>query len=233
MSNFISFSLFGTHPMYLHGMIRNAQLAREVYPGWKVVCYCDIDVPSKLIDQLRALKVDVRAGDPDVKNQMFWRLLIAEEPTMTRFIVRDCDSRLSVRERSAVDDWIHSELQFHVMGDHIHHWLPVGGGLFGAVKGALKPIKEMIVRSGLAKVPYRRENGYNLDQIFLANYVLPQVSGRVLRHDSCCRKLYPWAKPFPNGCHFNDMSFVGEIIDEREQPNWHHRQQRVNFMTPA
>jgi len=34
---------------------------------------------------------------------MFWRFLVADDPTVDRFIIRDSDSRLNARERFAVE----------------------------------------------------------------------------------------------------------------------------------
>ncbi len=230
--NYIAFSLFGSDPMYLFGMVRNAQLAKEIYPGWKVICWCDKGLPSELIQNLQKLKVDVRGPEPGILNQMFWRFIVADEPDLERFIVRDTDSRFNARERSAVDEWIESELPFHVMADHPAHWLPMGGGLWGATGGVIKGMRKLILDSNLASEPYIRHKGYNQDQVFLQRYILPLAKGKILRHDSCCRQLYPWAKPFPSGCCFGDNRFVGEVFDADDKPNPWQWQQRVNFQTP-
>ncbi len=37
---------------------------------------------------------------------MFWRLLVASDGTVDRFVVRDVDSSLGAREKAAVDEWI-------------------------------------------------------------------------------------------------------------------------------
>lgn len=229
--NFISFSLFGRAPIYLAGMIRNAQLAREHYPGWRVVVYADKNVPEQVTDDLRKLYCDVRALDPDVPNQMFQRFLVADDPACKRFIIRDADSRLGPRERAAVDEWIESGLDFHVMSDHPFHWPPIGGGMWGARANAIKGMKALILKSKLTDKPYAFNTAYNKDQVFLRRYVLPLAKGKLLRHDSCCRDIFPDAMPFPGGCCFGDERFVGEVFDERDQPNPWHWQMRVPFMT--
>ena len=41
---------------------------------------------------------------------MFWRFLVADDPSVDRFIVRDSDSRLNARDAFAVVDWIRSDV---------------------------------------------------------------------------------------------------------------------------
>ncbi len=65
---------------------------------------------------------------------MFWRFLIADDLTVDRFLIRDADSRylftiaasihfdrFSMRELHAVNEWIASGKQLHVMRDHPYH----------------------------------------------------------------------------------------------------------------
>jgi hypothetical protein len=117
------------------------------------------------------------------------------------------------------------------MSDHPYHWPPMGGGMWGAKGGAIKDMKKMILASRTADQPYTKDTGYNKDQVFLRRFVLPLTKGRLLRHDSCCRDVYPDARPFPGGCCFGDNRFVGEVWDEHDKPNPWHWQLRVNFMT--
>ena len=45
---------------------------------------------------------------------------------------RDLDSRLSLREFSAVNEWLlHSAKPFHIMRDHFYHSQPIVGGMWG------------------------------------------------------------------------------------------------------
>lgn len=46
---------------------------------------------------------------------MFWRWLVAEDPDVERFLIRDVDSRLNEREARAVDEWILSGKAYHIM----------------------------------------------------------------------------------------------------------------------
>lgn len=68
-----------------------------------------------------------------------WRYYVSTDPTVSRFVARDIDARLSHRDKAAVDEWIDSGLYFHTMHDHVAHQPPIMGGLFGAVGGFLNP----------------------------------------------------------------------------------------------
>lgn len=229
--NCVSFSLFGNNPVYCVGAVRNAELAKSIFPKWTCVFYADDKVPSLTKTTLENLGAVVRPGHQRIKNQMFWRFLIADDPEVERFIVRDTDSRLSVREFNAVSAWISSGLKFHSMRDHPAHTLPLGGGLWGAVKGACPPMAKSIMESKLATKPYERETSYGLDQTFLTNWIYPIAKKSLMEHDSCRRNIYPAALPFPDGCRFSEPRFVGEIIDEKERPHPIHWQMRLNHCT--
>ena len=49
----ISYSLWSDIPKYNFGAIRNAELAREIFPDWTVRFYIGTSVPNETVDQLR------------------------------------------------------------------------------------------------------------------------------------------------------------------------------------
>jgi hypothetical protein len=60
---------------------------------------------------------------------MFWRFLVADDPTVDRYIIRDADSRLNMREKLAIDEWIASGKKIHILRDHPNHGdFPISGG---------------------------------------------------------------------------------------------------------
>ena len=65
---------------------------------------------------------------------MFWRFEPAGEEDVDVMISRDTDSRLNLREKFAVEEWLESDKGFHIMRDHPHHGYPVLGGMWGANK---------------------------------------------------------------------------------------------------
>ena len=58
---------------------------------------------------------------------MMWRFLVTDDLSVDYFIVRDVDSRLSLRESLAVMDWtrLHSDKAFHCIRDHPSHGLVI------------------------------------------------------------------------------------------------------------
>lgn len=229
--NAIAYTLFGNNPLYVVGALRNAEMIETVFPGWKAVFYLGDDVPPDTADRLMALGAIVRGGDRGIKNEVFRRFLIADDASVERFLVRDTDSRLLLRDYRAVQAWIESGLPFHAVRDHPHHTPPLMAGLWGGTTGLLPNMHGMILESGFANQPFNRETLYGADQTFLARYVWPQVYGRCLEHDSCTRHIYPTALPFPDGCQLGDARFVGEIVDANEVPNPIGWQMRINYMT--
>ena len=76
---------------------------------------------------------------------MFWRFLVADDPSVDRFIVRDSDSRLNVRDAYAVVDWIRSGRAVHSVRDHPNHDRPLNGGMWGATRGFLQDCPAVVV----------------------------------------------------------------------------------------
>ena len=60
---------------------------------------------------------------------------IPDDPTVEFALVRDVDSRPTVRELLAVNEWVSSGLKFHTIRDHLQHRVPVMGGMFGMRRG--------------------------------------------------------------------------------------------------
>ena len=59
-------------------------------------------------------------------------------------VVRDCDSRLNLRERVAVREFERSkDKRFHLMYEHMHPKNTVFGGMFG-VRGVIPKIRDEI-----------------------------------------------------------------------------------------
>jgi hypothetical protein len=59
--------------------------------------------------------------DLDFIPPKIWRFLPAGDETVSIMASRDLDSPLTKRERTAVDEWLFSNLSFHSMRDHPYH----------------------------------------------------------------------------------------------------------------
>jgi hypothetical protein len=61
-----------------------------------------------------------------------WRFLPLGDPLVDIFVVRDLDSRLTQRERVAVEEWENSNYTVHAMRDNSNHGTSLLGGMWGA-----------------------------------------------------------------------------------------------------
>jgi len=202
----ISFSIWGTNPKYLVGAIRNAELAKKIYPDWICRFYIGQSVPSQIIFQLEEyenVQIVMRPEFGDWTG-MFWRFLPATEQGVEVMISRDTDSRLSYREKAAVDVWLKSDKKFHIMRDHPWHRFPILGGMWGAKKGAIDNIKELIDN-------FAQQNVYGTDYKFFESVIIPILSPEnVLVHDEFFNgEMFPVTR--------NNYEFVGQVFDENEE----------------
>jgi tetratricopeptide (TPR) repeat protein len=179
--NVIAFSLYGVAPAHCDGAVRNAMAAHYLYPEWRCRFYVDESVPTGVSDRLlREGAQVVRVGGlPAGRYGTFWRFLIADDEAVDRYLVRDCDACLNLRERAAVDAWIASGRHFHVMRDGLTHTEPMLAGMWGGVRGALPPMQEQIIEF-CREAPLSR----TADQLFLRERVWPTARQSVLAHDS-------------------------------------------------
>jgi hypothetical protein len=103
-----------------------------------------------------------------------WRYYPAADPTVTRFIARDIDARLSHRDKAAVDEWIASGLFFHTMHDAPQHTDPILGGLWGSVGGFLNP------KFMLPLITNSTGSAWGIDQQWLRLQLWPHVQNYTL-----------------------------------------------------
>jgi hypothetical protein len=97
----ISFGLYGGKPKYTTGAIRNAELAKDYFPGWVCRFYVTSDVPLPVLEKLKSLGSEILNIPPGKGyiSGMFWRFLVAADDSVDRYIIRDADSRLNARDR--------------------------------------------------------------------------------------------------------------------------------------
>jgi len=213
MKKVISFSIYGDQPMYTIGILRNLELAKIIYPDWKVYVYYNDTVPMDMIEKYKSFD---NCEVFDMTNfpgpGVLWRFTPKEN--VERFISRDGDSRLSMREKYAVDEWISSGKSLHIMRDHPHHGVPIYAGLVGLVVTEDLNLKNDITTF----IGYNAHQNLNLfnkyiDTPFLNQYVYERFvsNGDVICHDSC-HTQFPYSKPFPT--KMEDQRFIGEIYDQ-------------------
>lgn len=178
--NVISFSLWGTAPFYAYGAMINLVLARTVYPLWSCRYYVDATVPRACVTYLRDNGADVRnIADEYPGVGLFQRFLVMNDPAVGRFLVRDCDARLSAAEADLVQQWIDSGHPFHVMRDHVlHNELMIGCLWAGRTDCGIDIVD--LMRRYFKFGPTAK---YGHDQRMLGQMLWPLIRGRCLVHD--------------------------------------------------
>jgi hypothetical protein len=100
-----------------------------------------------------------------------------------RFLVRDCDARLSAAEADLVRQWIDSGYPFHVVRDHVlHNELMIGSLWAGRTDCAIDIVD--LMRRYFGSSPTAR---YGHDQFMLGRMVWPLIRSRCLVHDKYYR----------------------------------------------
>jgi len=178
--NVISFSLWGTAPFYAYGAMINLVLARSIYPDWSCRYYVGADVPKPCVAYLRDNGADVRNIEDEYPGVgLFQRFLVMNDPGVGRFLVRDCDARLSKPEADLVRQWIDSGLPFHVMRDHVlHNELMIGCTWAGRTDCGIDIVD--LMRRYFTQGPTAK---YGHDQRMLGQMLWPLIRGRCLVHD--------------------------------------------------
>jgi hypothetical protein len=203
MKKIVSFSLWGEDPKYTIGAIENAKLVNEIYQGWIGRFYCGKSVPENIINSLKNTpntEVIIMDEDGDWTG-MFWRFLACKDGDV--MISRDTDSRLSLREKLAVDEWLKSDKDFHIMRDHPYHAMEILGGMWGCRNGILNDIESEIIK-------YNKGNFWQVDQNFLRDVIYPTVKNNSLVHDEFFDK-----KPFPT--KREPKRFVGQAFNDKDE----------------
>ncbi len=200
-------SLWGNNPKYIIGALENIRLCESIYQGWAVNLYVDNIAYEQLYthinkySNLNIIKYD-QIGN---WNGMFWRFLPATDPNIDVMISRDCDSRISLREKYAVDEWLASDKDFHIMRDHPYHNTVILGGMWGSRNNLFN-------RVGINVDPDSHNSFWQVDQNFLREVVYPKVVDYSFIHDNFNHFGEIHRRDFPTP-RIN-KEFVGEIYDE-------------------
>lgn len=210
MKNIVAYSLWGNHPMYWVGALRNIELVSKYFPGWICRFYIDDSSDKQLIDTIKGENVEViLVKSKDSFHGMFWRFWAVEEPDVDIYLSRDCDSRFSDREFTAIQEWLESDKDFHIMRDHPYHTVPILGGMWGCRNGILRNVN---FSQTIEKWNQFHRKG--IDQDFLGQVIYPFVKDKSLEHSEFNLRFGQEIRPFPT--KRIDYEFVGDIFDEND-----------------
>ena len=202
----IAFSLWGDKPLYTVGAIRNAELAEEIYSDWTCWFHVAEDVPRGIVRRLekRANVRVIRMGTGSYLSSL-WRFQAIDDANVSAMISRDADSRLNLREKSAVDEWLSTpEANFHIMRDHGYHNCRIMAGMFGIKRQWGLNMTELIRQHAQS---FRNE--YGVDQRFLADVIYPRVIQSAMVHDEFF-DYEPFRRSFPRAS--TDGRYVGQVM---------------------
>ena len=182
--NVISFSLWGPAPFYSYGAMINLVLCRSVYPGWTFRIYLDETVPKPCVAYLRDNGADVRRMEDEYPGVgLFQRFLVMNDKSVGRFLVRDCDARVSPAEAELVQRWIDGGYPFHVVRDHVlHNELMIGCLWAGRTDCGIDIVA--LMKRYFAAGPTAK---YGHDQRMLGLMLWPLIRNRTLVHDKYYR----------------------------------------------
>jgi hypothetical protein len=220
--NIIVFSLWGDHPMYWKGALRNIELAKINYPKFICRFYIDKNCNNELIESIKGDNVEVILMEPETyeysnmsvrfnHSGLFWRFLPLKEKDVNVILFRDCDSRISEREVSAVNEWLSSDKDFHIMRDHPYHPWPILTGMWGCRNNKIPNIDDLLLKwkKHTPKGIYQAE-----DQDFLGQFIYPITINNSVEHSEFGIKFGSDTKLFPTTR--NDYEFVGDVFDEND-----------------
>jgi len=215
MKKVITFSLWGNKPMYTIGAIKNAELAKIVYPDFECWFYIHQEtVPKEIVEQLQTFentKIILKSGDLNSSKPMMWRFEAIDDSDVEIMMSRDTDTRFIPREKLAVEEGLNSDSAFHIMRDHPCHEQHIMGGMFGTRKipqiSSWKESRDKLVQN----------SSYRYDQDFLKDYIYPHSKDSAIIH-ATFHKHEPNCRGFPIK-YCDEYRFVGEYVYEDESRN--------------
>lgn len=203
---FICFSLWGDSKFYNYGIVENVLLAKNIYPDYKCLVYIGRDVLPCVISFLKqqdnTIIIDYTHNFNNMKN-MLWRYdKLFNDNSNSIFLVRDCDSRLNMREKKAVEEWLDSDYDFHIMRDHNSgHFGKILGGMMGCRNNILNKFKNLFD-------DFNNCDGLYWCDMNLLEIIYPKIVNNSMIHASSFQ-YEKHSKNFPDSEY---PGFVGEPI---------------------
>lgn len=230
--NVISFSLWGKHPKYWGGLVKNIALRDKFFPGWHIMVYCDQENFERFTGCSNQTSGEYTSTNTNITYSfgfenwcppMMQRYLAADWGLVRRVLFRDADSRLSQREADAVQAWIESDKICLILRDHPAHVL-IPGGMLGLQprrdNWEMPPMRGLIYRylEHCAMVDLDPTE-YGADQDFLSINCWNMFRDSTLQFDAIAgrrRELgaLPWPTPRTDW-----PRFVGEVMECDEHGN--------------
>jgi len=215
MKQVISYSLYGKDMRFLVGAIKNAELAQRFFPGFTSRFYYGRTVPRWVLSTLNLFPDTelIKVNDDENSISRTWRFMACLDTDVDVVLSRDVDSRLSLREAEAHQEFMDSPFNFHIIRDHpTGHNYTISAGMFAMKTQAYGNLMHRMLLS------HNFHDEYMADQNFLNGAIYPHVMNDCLVHDeyyniqaeSPSEKRKIKRKPLATLCH------IGCAVDEND-----------------
>lgn len=199
----LSFSVFGDKDKYINGLLKNIALRQEFYPDWTIFVYCDQrnhEILAKNPSEKTVLRL-VQTESHGAQGTC-WRFLASSEEDVKIILFRDADSIFTKREILAVNEWLASPFDAHLMRDHPLHSSPIMAGMFGLRGNGIALLSNFMKSNYDSNLAKR----FGYDQDFLNFYLYPKIKRASLVHTDFIGYLSENIQPFKKT---DEYTFVG------------------------
>ena len=220
----ISFSLWGNIRLYCIGAIKNALLAKKIFPEWICRYYYDNSVPEIIINYLKSLDnteliyIEKPSGGVQYKyNGTFgslWRFLVCIDPNVDIYLVCDTDSRLNLYLKNATEILFTKKYNFIRFVDLPSNYPIIACGFIG-LQNAVNFNSDAMLKFNDGK--------FYCDQEFLKEIIFPQICNTCLTLPRKHHKNPELFVPKITG------TYVGQVVDEYDVSIDKNGNQAFNF----
>lgn len=211
MKKVISYCIWGKKKIYNYGIYEIAISLPRYFPGWNIVVYHTKTVNYDVIRELQKIPYVecIEVNFPNHYRNSMIRFLAAFNPNNDVVIFRDADSRLLKRDVIAVEEWLKSGKEVHVMRD-----CPTNGKIYRMSAGMWGVRNKFLLKKEIldayADHFANYENCYRIDEIFLFKYVYPLLNEKNSIIHSEYYKYEPWSTKFPSWAPMGRYDYVGK-----------------------
>ena len=133
-------------------------------------------------------------------------------------MIRPLDSPTTEREMDAINEFLDSSKEFHIMRDNIHHDVPILGGTWGIklTSNMRSKMDQSFVKMFGSDIFFTSHDKRGPDQDLLGKYIWPWAKDFAMGHDSYSCMKYANSRPFPTRRKDKFCNFVGCIGEASE-----------------
>jgi hypothetical protein len=222
MVSVFSFCLFGDTDKYCVGLLNNIKTIFEKFPGWMVYVYVGEGVPHWILSQLQRIPI-VRIIQTNMQGNenKAWRFFAVDLPEVDVCIVRDSDSRVYDRDQAAIQEFLQSDKEFHIIRDHPNHFHKIMAGMWGAKKGmfANTNMQELYTVWRQQRIVRGLTPDFWDDTTFLIEMIYPNVVNYSLIHDTLHHFEPDTMRTEIKAPIGDGLNFVGQVYEYDENGN--------------